>query len=42
MILTLPIIKDHPPPKGPHWDYTGPNFPDGTRLFPDGTWEVKP
>jgi hypothetical protein len=30
---------DHPPPKGPHWDYVGP---DGrARLNLDGTWEWK-
>jgi hypothetical protein len=33
---------DHPSPIGPHWDYTGPTFPQGTRLYPNGTWEIKP
>ncbi|MCF7806183.1 MAG: hypothetical protein K9M07_03295 [Simkaniaceae bacterium] len=32
---------EHPGPIGPHWDYTGPDFRDGTRLYPDGTWEYK-
>lgn len=32
---------DHPDPIGPHWDYTGPEFQGGTRLYPDGTWEPK-
>lgn len=32
---------DHQPPIGPHWDYTGPKFPGGARLYPDGTWASK-
>ncbi len=32
---------DHPEPIGPHWDYWGPNFPEGVRIKPDGTWEKK-
>ena len=24
----------HKEPIGPHWDYKGPKFPDGTRIFP--------
>ncbi|MCB1073763.1 MAG: hypothetical protein KDK96_11790, partial [Chlamydiia bacterium] len=32
---------DHSPPIGPHWDYESPDFPGGTRLYPDGTWEFK-
>ena len=32
---------DHPPPKKPHWDYYSPEFPKGTRLNTDGTWEPK-
>ena len=32
---------DHPEPKGPHWDYISPKFPHGTRLYPDGSWEIK-
>jgi|GEM_PF-3099076 len=32
---------DHPPPLKPHWDYVGPDFPQGARLYPDGTWEPK-
>lgn len=35
-----PDLK-HPEPIGPHWDYEGPNFPNGTRLFPNGTWSPK-
>ena len=31
----------HPKPIGPHWDYEGPGFPNGARLFPDGTWSPK-
>jgi hypothetical protein len=30
---------DHPY-HGPHWDYYGPNFPDGIRIYPD-RWEHK-
>jgi RHS repeat-associated protein len=33
---------DHSAPVGPHWDYTGPAFPQGARLYPNGTWEIKP
>jgi len=33
---------DHPAPIGPHWDYTGPAFPEETRLYPNETWEIKP
>jgi RHS repeat-associated protein len=29
------------PEHGPHWDYLGPNFPKGARIYPDGTWEPK-
>ncbi len=32
---------DHPKPIGPHWDYEGPDFPKGARLYPDGTWSPK-
>jgi hypothetical protein len=32
---------DHPPPVKPHWDYKGPDFPEGARLNTDGTWEPK-
>ncbi|MDR3624643.1 MAG: polymorphic toxin type 37 domain-containing protein, partial [Chlamydiales bacterium] len=32
---------NHPPPKKPHWDYEGPNYPKGVRLNLDGTWEPK-
>ena len=32
---------NHPEPIGPHWDYEGPGFETGTRLFPDGTWSPK-
>lgn len=32
---------DHPPPKQPHWDYIGKDFPKGARLNLDGTWEPK-
>lgn len=32
---------NHPPPKKPHWDYTGPDWEDGVRLNIDGTWEPK-
>jgi RHS repeat-associated protein len=32
---------DHPAPIGPHWDYWGPDFPEGIRIKPDGTWEEK-
>ena len=38
---TLYPDLDHPAPIKPHWDYVGPTFPDGARLFPDGTWESK-
>ncbi len=33
---------NHPAPIGPHWDYTSPEFPNGIRIKPDGTWEEKP
>ncbi|MFI0436054.1 MAG: hypothetical protein ACH350_10110, partial [Parachlamydiaceae bacterium] len=32
---------DHPLPTGPHWDYYGPDFPNGARLKPNGKWELK-
>jgi len=32
---------NHGPPQGKHWDYHGPGFDKGTRLYPDGTWEHK-
>jgi RHS repeat-associated protein len=32
---------DHPTPIKPHWDYYGPDFPDGARLNTDGTWSPK-
>ena len=32
---------NHPGPIGPHWDYEGPEFPEGIRLFPNGTWSSK-
>ncbi|MBS0649770.1 MAG: hypothetical protein JSR93_01285, partial [Verrucomicrobia bacterium] len=32
---------NHPPPKQPHWDYSGPDWKEGVRLNIDGTWEVK-
>ncbi|MCH9609385.1 MAG: hypothetical protein S4CHLAM45_05260 [Chlamydiales bacterium] len=31
----------HPAPIKPHWDYYGPNFPNGARLNIDGTWSSK-
>jgi RHS repeat-associated protein len=31
----------HPEPIGPHWDYQGPGFPKGARIYPDGTWSPK-
>ena len=38
---TLHPDLNHPNPIGPHWDYDGPNFPDGARLYPNGTWSPK-
>lgn len=38
---TLHPDFDHGPPQGKHWDYRGPGFPKGTRLYPDGSWENK-
>ncbi|HAB98353.1 MAG TPA: hypothetical protein DCE71_00855, partial [Parachlamydiales bacterium] len=32
---------DHPPPIGPHWDYESSDFPEGIRIFPNGTWSPK-
>ena len=32
---------DHGYPHGPHWDYFGPNFPNGVRINPDDTWGYK-
>jgi RHS repeat-associated protein len=32
---------EHPPPKAPHWDYKGPDYPTGAELFLDGTWKLK-
>lgn len=33
---------NHPPPDKPHWDYEGhPDFPEGAKLYPDGTWVPK-
>jgi hypothetical protein len=32
---------NHPPPIGPHWDYESPDFPEGVRIFPNGTWSPK-
>ena len=29
------------PEHGPHWDYLGPKFPKGARIYPDATWEPK-
>ncbi len=26
---------------GLHWDYEGPDFPEGIRIFPNGTWSPK-
>jgi hypothetical protein len=31
----------HPEPVGPHWDYEGPGFPKGARIYSDGTWSPK-
>ena len=31
----------HPPPKDPHWDYVGPEYPKGAELYLDGTWKPK-
>ena len=28
------------PDHEPHWDYYGPKFPVGTRIYPEG-WEYK-
>jgi RHS repeat-associated protein len=39
---TLYPDLEHPLPIGPHWDYTSPEFPNGIRIKPDGTWEEKP
>ena len=30
---------DHPPPIGPHWDYTGKNRGKRWRIYPDGRYE---
>ncbi|MCB1106853.1 MAG: hypothetical protein KDK76_02010 [Chlamydiia bacterium] len=38
---TLHPDLNHAPPIKPHWDYTGANFPDGARLYIDGTWDPK-
>ena len=38
---TLHPDFNHPKPIKPHWDYEGPNFPEGVRLNTDGTWEPK-
>jgi hypothetical protein len=35
-----PDIK-HLPPKPPHWDYWGPDYPQGAELNLDGTWNPK-
>ena len=32
---------NHPPPKAPHWDYEGPDYPNGAELYLDGTWKPK-
>ncbi len=32
---------NHPDPIAPHWDYTGPEFPRGARLYLDNSWELK-
>lgn len=32
---------NHPPPKAPHWDYVGPDFPKGAELYLDGLWKPK-
>lgn len=32
---------NHPPPKAPHWDYEGPDYPKGVELYIDGTWKPK-
>jgi RHS repeat-associated protein len=32
---------EHPPPKAPHWDYEGPDYPRGAELYLDGTWRPK-
>lgn len=32
---------NHADPIGPHWDYEGPGFEPGVRLFPNGTWSFK-
>ena len=26
---------------GPHWGYWGPNFPEGVRINPEGSWGHK-
>lgn len=31
----------HPPPENSHWDFVGPDFPQGAKLYPDGTWVPK-
>lgn len=38
--ILYPDLK-HPQPIGPHWDYHGPGFEEGARLYPDGTWTSK-
>lgn len=38
---TLHPDLTHPQPIGPHWDYDSPDFPDGIRIFPNGTWVPK-
>jgi RHS repeat-associated protein len=32
---------NHPPPIQPHWDYTSKKYPQGIRIYPDGTIESK-
>ena len=38
---TLYPDLNHPKPIEPHWDYYGPKFPKGARLYLDGTWAPK-
>jgi len=38
---TLRPDFNHPEPIGPHWDYYGPGFDEGARLYLDGKWEFK-
>ena len=38
---TLHPDLQHPPPKPAHWDYVGPDFPDGVELYLDGSWRLK-